>query len=42
MFARMLLTDAIRAHAKPLTAFVILLVFLVTARQRLPSSRRSR
>ena len=31
MFARMLFTDTIRAHAKPFTAFVTSLVFLATA-----------
>ena len=31
MFSRMLSTDTIRAHAKPLAAFAVLLVFAVTA-----------
>jgi uncharacterized membrane protein len=31
MFARMLSTDTIRAHAKPLAAFAVLLVFAVAA-----------
>jgi len=31
MFAKMLSTDTIRAHAKPLTAFAVLIVFAVAA-----------